>query len=173
MTPICLRLQRSILVVFVCLAFQLFAVPADEPSLTNEQIKHFLLIAKVVHSQDAKKGITDPKRLTLSDGTLTDDASYQSIDEHASQKQLASGTELNFVDSWKYNVAAYELAELLGMDDMLPVYVERKWGGQVGSLSWWLPVKMDEVESHKQKSEPPYPNAWNNQMYKMWRTSRS
>jgi hypothetical protein len=167
MTPIYLRLQRLICVAFVCLTFQLFAVAADEPTLTNEQIKQFLLTAKVVHSQDAKKGITNTKRLTLSDGTITHDASFQSIDQHASQKQLASGTELNFVDSWKYNIAAYELSELLGIDDMLPVYVKRNWAGQEGSLSWWLPVKMDEVERHKQKLEPPNPDAWNNQMYKI------
>jgi len=28
----------------------------------------------------------------------------------------------------------------------LPVYVERKWQGKSGSISWWLPVKMDEAE---------------------------
>jgi hypothetical protein len=50
---------------------------------------------------------------------------------------------------------------------MLPVYVERSWGGKPGSLSWWLPVKMDEVERHKQKLVPPDPDAWNNQMYKV------
>ena len=32
--------------------------------------------------------------------------------------QLASGTELDFVDSYRYNIAAYGLAELLGLDDM-------------------------------------------------------
>jgi hypothetical protein len=53
--------------------------------------------------------------------------------------ELASGTELNFVDSYKFNIAAYQLAELLGLNDMLPVYVERKWHGDTGSLSWWLP----------------------------------
>ena len=31
---------------------------------------------------------------------------------------------------------------------MLPVTVERKWGGNWGALSWWLPVKMDEVQRH-------------------------
>jgi len=36
------------------------------------------------------------------------------------------------VDSYKYNIAAYALAELLGMEDMLPVYVERKWEGKYG-----------------------------------------
>ena len=37
------------------------------------------------------------------------------------------------------------------MDDMLPVYVERKWEGKTGSLSWWLPVKMDEVGAPQAK----------------------
>jgi hypothetical protein len=53
------------------------------------------------------------------------------------------------------------------MDDMLPVYVERKWQGNPGSLSWWLPVRMDEVERHKQKLTAPDADAWNNQMYKV------
>jgi hypothetical protein len=98
---------------------------------------------------------------------VTHDASFQKIDEHKPTMQLASGTEMNFVDSYKYNIAAYQLAELLGIDDMLPVYVERKWKGDTGSLSWWLPVKMDEVERHKQKLTAPDADAWNNQMYKV------
>jgi hypothetical protein len=162
-----LRSRRLILAAVVCLTWQIFAVAADDPTLTKEQIKQFLLTAKVVHTQDAKKGVTHTLRLTLSDGNVTHDASFQTIDEHKPVMKFASGTELNFVDSYKYNIAAYELAELIGMEDMLPVYVERKWGGNVGSLSWWLPVKMDEVERHKQKLEPPDPESWNNQMYKI------
>ena len=38
-------------------------------------------------------------------------------------------TIYNFVDSYKYNIAAYTLSEMLGIDDLLPVYVERKWKG--------------------------------------------
>jgi hypothetical protein len=141
---------------------------ADEPVLTREQIKHFLLTAKVVDSHESKKGITHTSRLTLSDGTITHDASFQPIDEHKREMKLASGAvELNFVDSYKYNIAAYALAELIGMDDMLPVYVERKWEGKVGSLSWWLPVKMDEADRHKQTLKAPDADAWNNQMYKI------
>ena len=41
--------------------------------------------------------------------------------------------EINFVDSYKYNIAAYGIAELLGLDDMMPVYVERKWNGNIPS----------------------------------------
>ncbi len=167
MNPLHLRSRRLIFAAVVCLTCGLFAVAADEPTLTKEQIKQFLLTAKVVHSKEAKKGATHTMQLTLSDGTVTHDASFQPLDEHRASKQLASGTELNFVDSYKYNIAAYGLAELLGMDDMLPVYVERKWEGKTGSLSWWLPVKMDEAERYKQKLKPPDADAWNNQMYKI------
>jgi hypothetical protein len=167
MNPLYLR-RRLIVAAVVCLTCGLFAVAADEPTLTKDQIKQFLLTAKVVKSHESKKGVTHTARLTLSDGTITHDASFQPIDEHKREMKLANGAiELNFVDSYKYNIAAYELAELLGMDDIVPVYVERKWEGNTGSLSWWLPVKMDEAERYKQKIAAPDPDAWNNQMYKI------
>jgi hypothetical protein len=159
--------RRLILAAVVCLTCGLFAV-ADEPTLTKEQIKQFLLTAKIVRSKDSKKGVTHTYKLTLSDGTITHDASFQPIDEHKREMKLANGTtELNFVDSYKYNIAAYELAALLGMDDIVPVYVERKWEGNSGSMSWWLPVKMDEAERYKQKIPAPDPDAWNSQMFKI------
>jgi hypothetical protein len=153
--------------VVVCLVCTGLVTSSGQPTLTKEQIKQFLLTAKVVKRERSKKGITDTWRLTLSDGTLTHDASFQSIDEHRAKMQLASGPELNFVDSYRYNIAAYQLAELLGIDDMLPVSVERDWRGKAGSLSWWLPVKMDEVDRHKQNLTPPDQDAWSNQMYKI------
>jgi hypothetical protein len=151
----------------VCLICAGVASAADEPALTKEQIKNFLLTAKVVDSKPAGKGITNTWRLTLTDGTVTHDAHFQSIDEHKATMQLASGTELGFVDSYKYNIAAYQLAELLGLDDMVPVYVERKWKGDAGSFGWWLPVMMDEAARVKQKVEVPDPEAWDRQMYKI------
>jgi hypothetical protein len=167
MSPLHLQWRRCMLAALLCLICLPCVVSADESTLTKEQIKQFLLTAKVVDSKQSKKGVTGTWRLTLSDGTVTHDASFQPIDEHKAEMKLTGGTELNFVDSYKYNLAAYKLAELLGIDDMLPVYVERTWKGQVGSLSWWLPVKMDEVERYTKKISPPDPDAWNNQMYKI------
>ncbi|MGB9448164.1 MAG: hypothetical protein WBR26_24405, partial [Candidatus Acidiferrum sp.] len=60
----------------------------DEPALSKEQIRQFLLTAKVVKSHGSKKGITNTLRLTLSDGTLTHDASFQPIDEHKAEMKL-------------------------------------------------------------------------------------
>ena len=159
---------RKLILGTACLACARFVTASDEPTLTTEQIKQFLLTAKVVDSKESKKGVTNTWRLTLSDGTLTHDASFESIDKHRVTAEFANGqTEVNFVDSYKYNIAAYGLAELLGLDDMLPVYVERKWKGDTGSLSWWLPVKMDEMERVKQKIPVKDIDAWNKQMYRI------
>ena len=167
MNPLRLRSRGLGLAAVLCLTGRIIASAADDPSLTKDQIKQFLLTAKVVGSREAKKGITHTSRLTLSDGTVTHDASFQTIDEHKATKELSNGVELNFVDSYKYNVAAYGLAELLGLEDMMPVYVERKLDGKPGSLSWWLPVKMDEETRYTKKITPPDQDAWNNQMYRV------
>jgi hypothetical protein len=168
MHPFDLRWQRLILVAAICLICPIAIVASDEPNLSKDQIEQFLLTAKVIKSRPAHRGITNSYRLTLTDGTITHDAHFQPIDEHAAKKEMANGrTEMNFVDSYKYNIAAYQLAEMLGMDDMVPVYVQRKWEGKTGSFSWWLPVKMDEAERVKQKIPIPDADTWNKQMYKV------
>jgi hypothetical protein len=136
--------------------------------LTKEQQKEFLLKARVVSSKQTKKGITLPFVLTLSDGTTTHDGVFQSIDEHKNVMTFSNGkTEINFVDSYLYDIAGYQLAEMLGLDDMVPVYVERNWNGRSGALSWVVPVMMDEQERIKKKMPVPDPDAWNKQMYKI------
>ena len=84
--------RRLILATLVCLTCAYPSTASSDPALTKEQIKQFLLTAKVVKSEQVKKGITHTLRLTLSDGTVTHDASFQRIDEHANSMQLTSGT---------------------------------------------------------------------------------
>lgn len=145
---------------------------APAPELSVEQIKTFLKEAKVIRTRGTDKGVTAPKRLTLSDGAVTHDAVFQAIDERKMVETLGGGgrqttTELNFVDSYKYNIAAYEISRLLDLDQMMPVYVERRWNGQIGSISWFVPTLMDESDRLKKKIRPPKPTDWNNQMYRM------
>ena len=160
--------RRLIVAMAMCMLAVPLAMAEDAPKLTRDQIKEFLLTAKIINAKESGKGITHPIHMTLSDGKITHDASFQAIDEHKNNVQMAGGrTELNFVDSYKYNIAAYTLAEMLGLEEMIPVYVERKYKGDAGSLSWWLPVKMDEEERVKQKVTAPDIDAWNNQMYRV------
>ena len=172
--------RRGALVVFVLASLlsaqlssaQTVAPASPAPELSVQQIKDFLKNAKVTRTGNTSKGVTAPKRVTLSDGTITHDAVFQAIDDRKMVQQLGGGTrptttEFNFVDSYKYNIAAYEIATLLGVEHMMPVYVERRWNGQTGSISWFVPTLMDESERLKKKIEPPSPALWNQQMYRM------
>jgi hypothetical protein len=145
--------------------------PAPTPELTREQMREFMLKAKVVKSKDVGKGVTHPYRLTLSDGTLTHDAVFQSVDEKSTFANLkgtgGAAAEINFVDTYRYNLGAEVVATLLGVEYMIPVHAERMWNGKKGSLSWWVENMMDEGERLKKGVKPPNPDAWNKQMYRM------
>jgi hypothetical protein len=163
--------QRTRWLIFACLVafvFPEFVFAQAEPNLTKAEIKQFLLTAEILSGKHTSKGVTSPWRLILSDGKLTHDASFQSIDVRGSSAQMSDGAaDSNPVDSYKFNVAAYVLAEMLGVEDILPVTVERRWQGKMGSLSWWLPAKMDAEEREKQKIEPPDPDYWWAQLYRI------
>ncbi len=159
--------QVRFLLLLVCVACVSPRSLSQEPALTKEQMRQFLLTARISRGKSTDKGVTAPSRLTLTDGAATHDALFQAIDQRKDIQDFAMGPELNFVDSYKYNIAAYQLAELLGLEDMLPVTVERKWEGKTGALSWWLPVMMDEAERTKRKLHPPDAEAWNRQMYRI------
>jgi hypothetical protein len=157
----------SFLCVAVILDPHVAASQSTSPTLTRNDIKRFLQTAQVVDSKRTSKGITRPWRLTLRDDHLTHDAEFQSIDEHKSQRYLNNSKrpELDFVDSYRYNVAAYEIAELVGLEWMVPVSVERRWQGTTGSITWWIDdVMMDEGERRKNGVKPPDMNGWNKQM---------
>jgi hypothetical protein len=161
------RKQTIAVSLLLILAAAAATLAAQEPQLTEDQMRQFLLTARVIAAKSSSKGITGTSRLTLSDGKITHDASYQSIDESKQRFEADDGTvEYNFRDSYKYNIAAFELAKLLGLGDMMPVYVPRKYLGKTGSLSWWLPVMMDEATRVNKKISPPDVDAWNRQMYK-------
>src|ERR1700682_5202739 len=93
--------RRLAAAALLCLICPCIVRAADQTTFTKEQIKNFLLTAKVVKSEQSKKGITHTLRLTLTDGTVTHDASFQAVDEHEALKQLPSGPEVGFVDSYK------------------------------------------------------------------------
>jgi len=151
----------------VVVLFLLRPISADTP-VAREEIEAFMQRAKVIRWRELSGGITRPLRLTLSDGAVTHDAVFQTIDEKRAVFVPARGpTEINFVDSWRYNIAAYRLAGLVGLESMMPVTIEYRWRGKVGALSWWLDTIMDERRRLKEKVRPPDPLAWNQDMYRM------
>jgi hypothetical protein len=140
------------------------AAPPAQPQLTDAQIEAFLREAKVLRSRSTGKGVTDSIRATLSDGVITHDAHVQTIDEEKREFRTAKITEFNFRDSWKFNVAAYRLDRLLGLN-MVPVSVARRWRDKQAAYTWWVDdVMMDEGERLKEKANDPDIDRWNRQM---------
>lgn len=157
-------MRRSAALLVLALPALLSAQPA--PPLSKEAMASFLRDAKIIRMKDIANGVTNSRRVTLSNGTVTHDAHLQTIDQSMTSFQGNRGTELNFRDSWKFNVAAYRLAELLDLDYMVPLSVERTVGGSTGALTWWCDnVKFDEGKRVKDKINPPDLADWNNQMF--------
>ncbi len=138
----------------------------DTQTWTAEQKEQFLRTAKIVMKYPAPKGITGTLRVTLSDGTTSHDASVQRVNQELRVFQPDSGPpELNFHDDYKFNIAAWKLAQLLGIDDMIPPSVERKYDGQTAAFTWWIDdVLMDEGERMTKKMNPPNQDGWNREM---------
>ena len=162
-------MQRVSTTIALCLfTIELAAATAAAQPQTREEIEAFMRAAKVVRVRELSTGVTRPRRLTLSDGVTTHDAVFQAIDEYKKEFTPATGPrQLNFVDSWRYNVAAYRIAGLLGLEAMIPVTIEYRHQGRTGALSWWMDSLMDERERLRKKVSPPDPEAWNQDMHRL------
>jgi hypothetical protein len=122
--------------------------------LTPEEMEQFLLNAKVIDKKDFSKGVTKARRVTMSDGRMTHDAQIQDVNiEKAIFEVGPKHTEINFKDSFRYNIAAYRLSRLLGLNNV-PVSVERVIDGAPAAVTWWLDdVAMEEGDRRKKKIE--------------------
>ena len=140
------------------------AQPATATPLSDDQVEAFLRDAKVVKTKSIGKGVTGTLRATMTDGTLTHDAQIQQIEEKKTQFEAAGASEFNFEDTWRFNVAAYRVDRLIGLQ-MVPVTVSRKWKSAPAAFTWWIDdVMMDEGKRLKDKTQPPDSGLWNEQM---------
>jgi hypothetical protein len=162
--------RRSIVLVLTVAMLGIANVAAQQavtaqPQLTPEQQEQFLKSAKIGRVRPAGKGVTGSMRATLTEGDVTHDAHVQTVDVSMTEFRSNRGTELNFKDSWRYNVAAYRLNRLIQLGG-IPVSVERNYNGKPASFTWWLDdVLMDEGERLKTKTQSPDALAWNQQMW--------
>jgi hypothetical protein len=78
--------------------------------------------------------------------------------------QSGRNTELNFKDTYRYNIAGYRVAKLIGLTTV-PMSVERNVEGKIAAVTWWVDdVKMDEKERMKTKDLGPDPVRTNKQI---------
>jgi hypothetical protein len=143
------------------------AATAPAVTLSPEEMRTFLTEAEIVKTRRIGKGVTASDVATLSDGGVTHDAQVQDVDIARNIFEAGGKSEINFRDSYKYNVAAYELARLIGMTNV-PMSVNRQVRGDPAAVTWWLDdVLMDEKERVNKKHKSPNPVAFSQQTQTM------
>ncbi len=134
-------------------------------SHSHAEMEEFLRNANIGQRKTLGTGVTNSERAKLTDGHLEHDAHVQSVNIEKPTFTTNRGTELNFKDSYKFNIAAYRLDQILGLN-MTPVSVERKVGGKTSAVTWWVDDRlMDELERHNKNINPPDLDNWAKQMH--------
>lgn len=138
------------------------------PFATDEETEEFLRTAKVVSRKRVDEGINDIYRVLLEKDGIQTYGAYRDVQVKKNFVRLANGkTQTNFRDDCVYEVAAYRLSRLLGLDNVPPV-VRRKVGGKNGTLQLWVGDTMMEKERVKKRIRPPSPLQWMRQSQIMY-----
>jgi hypothetical protein len=139
-----------------------------EGALPPARMEAFLLEAEITRIRSAGGGVTDSKRATLTDGQLTHDAHVQDVDEERARFDAGDKSEIGFKDSYKFNIAAYHLAQLIGLQQV-PMSVERRVSGKPSSVTWWVDdVQMDEGARAESGAVGPNSERFFKQVYVMY-----
>src|SRR5262245_11545510 len=100
------RLPIVVIALLACSVAAAQEAAKTTPSqLSKEQMEAFLLKGKVTRTRDAGGGVTASARATMTDGQVTHDVHIQNVDISQSVFEAGKSTELNFKDSYRYNIA--------------------------------------------------------------------
>ena len=123
--------------------------------------------ARVKGMKTLHEGVTLPMKASLEYNGEKHFGVWKTIDEGpVPSKELDRGVEVQFQDSWRTEIAAYELDKLLGFG-MVPATVERVIEGKHGSMQFFVDSAMTEADRMKKKINPPNIIDWNQQVAKV------
>ena len=108
------------------------------PFQSPAEVEKFLSDAKMVAKEKIPIGITKPMKITLEHNGIKVHAKFSSVDQEGQNEKLADGSiEMYFRDSYKSDIAAYELSKMLGMTSVPPA-VERQIERSDGIVQIWI-----------------------------------
>ena len=137
------------------------------PFQSDEAIEVYLLEAEVESSKKIGAGVTAPRKVILNRDGVRAHAAFKHVDE--SKKDVTdtvAGTTRHYRewrDSHLYDVAAYRLDRLLGLDRVPPT-VLRKVGHYDGAVVMWLEGTVTNTYLRDTGLRPPDLVRWGQQM---------
>ena len=134
------------------------AAAASQPTVTdspivkiwegrNVEFEEFIRTAPFTKIEEVPIGVTRPKRGYFEPGGLAASAAW---------KVLPPGRPHGYWESYKSEIAAYELDKLLDLG-MVPPTVEKRWKGDIGAAILWL----KPVRPWREVQDLPKPTKWN------------
>jgi hypothetical protein len=134
---------------------------AAEPATSSKtwlghykEFEDFLKNGEIDRIEEVKIGVTKPHRAYFKTGGLIESAAW---------KPLKPGMQRGFWESYKAEIAAYEIDKLLAMD-MVPPAVERTIDGKTGAFIMWVtPTRMWKMG----ESDTPQTMTWSRQVVRM------
>jgi hypothetical protein len=130
-----MAMKRMFALVSLALVLSL-GPPIALAQFTPEQLaqrddqEEFLRTADIVRSELIDEGVTKPFKLYLRKGGVEAKAAWKD----------PSGMQRGFLEGWQYEIAAYRLDKLIGLN-MIPPAVEREFQGKPGALVYWAESK--------------------------------
>ena len=150
--------HRGLLVVLACLPAALMAQPAGGAKTWSgraAEIEAYLKTAPIVRFEDVSRGVTRPRHGFFAPGGPVESMVW---------KALPPGMSHGFYESYKSEIAAYEIDKMLALD-MVPPKVEKHLDGDVGvAVMWVSPTKSFADLGGVPKPPPAQAIAWNRQL---------
>ncbi len=137
-------MKRAAIVLSLALAAAA-AAPAARAQFLPEEIaqrpalEEFLRTSRILKFERIGEGVTNPWRLYLEKDGVERTAAWKN----------PRGVQNGFLEGWQYEIAAYRLDKLLGLN-MVPPAVERTFRGRPGALVLWAENKHSLLEVMEQ-----------------------
>lgn len=131
------------------------------PFTDEEAILDFLAHATVIESRRTAGGTNRPFKLTLERDGVRAHAVFRTVDRNreAGSRLRPRLRETRPRDSYVFEVAAYEIARLLGLRRVPPV-VLRTIDGRTGSLQLWMERTRTKASRIETDETPTHPASW-------------
>jgi hypothetical protein len=142
--------MKQIIVILAAFLLLFVYVPVAVAQFTPEEIaqrplwEEFLKTAEMVRSEEIREGVTRPFRLYLKKGNVEAKAAWKN----------PSGIQSGFLEGWQYEIAAYRLDKLIGLNT-IPVTIEREFNGKPGALSLWATSQYSLLKIMEENIEIP------------------
>jgi len=144
----------------IFLGISLLSVAQFTPEELAERAKweDYLMTAQIVGQvqMGGREAVTEPWRLTLEKDGIKKDAIWKNPE----------GRMRGYIEGWKWEIAAYRMDKLLGLN-MVPPTVEKRFQENRGSCQLWAESEMSLKTKEEKKIKPPSYKIgyWNRAIY--------